>query len=52
MNIPSDKVFSNKMNRTPIEQARFIQRTLGTVVAAKYLRNRNWSIEAALFILT
>lgn len=37
--------------RTEIEQARFIASTLGIPVAAKYLKNRNWSCEAALFIL-
>lgn len=42
----------NKMNRTPIEQARFIAGTLGIYTAAKYLANRGWSVEAAMYILT
>jgi predicted transcriptional regulator len=36
---------------TEIERARIIKRTLGVSVAARYLRNRNWSVEAARFIL-
>lgn len=34
-----------------IERARKIATTLGIPVAAKYLKNRNWSIEAAMWIL-
>ena len=37
--------------RTQIEKARQIKKSLGTQVAAKFLRNRGWSIEAALYIL-
>lgn len=37
--------------RTQIEKARNIARTLGVRHAAKYLCNRDWSIESALFIL-
>ena len=37
---------------TQIERARIIKRTLGVKVAARYLKARNWSIEATLFILT
>lgn len=37
--------------RTQITKARQIAATLGTSVAAAYLRNRNYSIEACLFIL-
>lgn len=46
------KTFVNRNGRSVIEQARFIQRTLGTVVAARYLKNRNWSVESAVYILT
>jgi hypothetical protein len=45
------KIQTNKSNRTPIEQARFIAATLGVYTAAKYLANRGWSIEAATYIL-
>ena len=34
-----------------IERARFIARSLGVRFAAAYLRRRNWSIDAALWIL-
>lgn len=36
---------------TEIERARIIKRTLGTQVAARYLKRRNWSIEASVVIL-
>lgn len=41
----------NKQGRTEITQARSIQKSLGTKVAARYLAKREWSIEAALYIL-
>lgn len=41
----------NSVGRTQIEQARSIKKSLGTIVAAKYLCNRGWSVEAAVFIL-
>lgn len=41
----------NPQGRTQITQARSIQKSLGTQVAARYLKNRNWSVEAALWIL-
>jgi hypothetical protein len=48
----SDKIQINPHHkRTPIEQARFIAGTLGVYTAAKYLRNRGWSEEAAMYIL-
>ena len=40
-----------KNNVTEIERARIIKRTLGVKVAALYLKKREWSIDAALFIL-
>lgn len=40
-----------KHGRTQIEQARFIRRTLGIKVAAKYLNHRGYTVEAAVFIL-
>lgn len=36
---------------TEIERARIIKRTLGVPVAARYLKARNWSVEAAAHIL-
>lgn len=41
----------NSIGRTEIEQARSIKKSLGTIVAAKYLFKRGWSVEAAVFIL-
>lgn len=37
---------------TQIERARMIARTLGAYKAARYLKARGWSIEAALHIVT
>jgi hypothetical protein len=34
-----------------IRRARIIRKSLGVYTAARYLCNRQWSIEAALFIL-
>jgi len=45
------KLLSLKNNVSQPERARIIKRTLGVKVAAKYLKNRGWSIESALFIL-
>jgi len=42
---------TNKQGRTEITQARSIQKSLGTQVAARYLAKRNWSIEATMYIL-
>lgn len=36
---------------SPMKRARHIQRTLGTKVAAKYLRNRGYSLQVALLVL-
>lgn len=35
-----------------LQRALVMQRSLGTRVAAGFLRNQNWSIESALVILT
>ena len=40
-----------KANRSTIEQARLIARTLGTRRAASYLAHRGWSIEAATWAI-
>lgn len=40
-----------KGNVTQIERAHIIKRTLGTIVAARYMKARGWSLEAALFYL-
>lgn len=34
-----------------IKKAKNLKKTLGTRAAAGYLRNRGWSLEAALFII-
>lgn len=34
-----------------VERARAIQKSLGTLVAARYLKARKWSIEVSLYIL-
>jgi len=34
-----------------IARAMLIKKSLGTLVAARYMRRRGWSIEAALFVL-
>ncbi len=39
-------------NVSPIERARAIARSLGTYRAARYLKARGWSLEAAVHILT
>lgn len=39
------------MNQIHIIKAQFLKRTLGPRVAAGYLRNRNWSLESALWIV-
>lgn len=39
-------------NWQQVATAKHIKRTLGIKAAAGYLRNRKWSIESALFILT
>jgi hypothetical protein len=38
-------------NKSQPEKAREIARTLGIYNAARYLWKRNWSVEAAVFIL-
>lgn len=39
---------TNRQNKTELEQARIIKRTLGIKVASRYLCIRGWSIDAAL----
>jgi hypothetical protein len=41
----------NSQNKTQIEQARIIKKTLGIKCAARYLAIRNWSLDAALYVL-
>lgn len=43
--------FKNGSSRSTIEHARAVQKQLGTRSAAGMLRNRGWSVEAALFVL-
>ncbi len=45
------KFLTCKNGVSQIERAKIIQRTLGVQVAARYLRNRDWSIQAALYLL-
>lgn len=40
-----------KRNVTRIERARIIKRTLGTQIAARFMRKCGFSIEAALWVL-
>lgn len=42
---------TTKNNVSHVERAKIIQKTLGTFTAARYLEKREWSIDAALFIL-
>lgn len=42
---------TNKQGRTEIERARSIASTLGYFTAGRYLVKRNWSIDAAMFVL-
>ena len=49
---PNGLCLRNARGQSTIAHARSIGRTLGTFKAARYLRNRGWSIEAALHILT
>jgi len=46
-----DNTVAFQANRSTIEQARLIARTLGTRRAASYMCNRGWSIEAAMWAL-
>lgn len=45
------KKFKNGNTVTTIEQAKAIQKSLGTFTAARYLLKRGWSLEGSLFIL-
>lgn len=45
------KTSISAQNKTNVERARIIQKTLGTYTAARYLEKRNWTIDATLFIL-
>lgn len=42
---------ANMKDTRQLFRAEVIQRTLGTFIAARYLRKRGWSIEAALWVL-
>ncbi len=37
----------NSIGRSELTQARSIKKSLGIVVAAKYMKSRGWSVEAA-----
>jgi len=41
----------NRIGNTHIEQARIINKSLGTKVAARYLKLRGWSLEASMYVL-
>ena len=45
------KIQIQAQSRTMQERARNIKKSLGVKVAAKYLKARGWSVEAALFVL-
>lgn len=49
---PNGLCIRNPRGRSTIDQARSIASTLGPYRAARYLRKRGWSIDAALHILT
>lgn len=49
---PNGLCVRNAQGRPTIEHARTMARTLGTFKAARYLRKRGWSLQAALHILT
>lgn len=40
-----------KIPMSHIDRARAIGRSLGVPVAARFLRNRGWSVEAAAYLL-
>lgn len=42
---------TDKQHKTEIERARIIMHSLGVKVAARYLVLRQWSIDAALWVL-
>jgi hypothetical protein len=45
------KFLSRKNNVSQIERARIISRSLGITAAAKYLKCRGWSVEAACVVI-
>lgn len=45
------KFLEMKQGVSQPERARIIKRTLGITTAAKYLKNRGWSVEGAVFII-
>jgi hypothetical protein len=45
------RTFKNGNSISVIEQSRSIKNSLGTVVAARYLKGKGFSVEASLFIL-
>lgn len=49
---PNGLCTHNAKGRSTLAQARSIARSLGTFKAARYLRSRGWSLEAALHTLT
>lgn len=46
------KVFKNGKSQSTIENARLLAKNLSIRCAAGYLRNRGFSVEAAIYILT
>ncbi len=49
---PNGLCTHNRKGRSTLAHARTIARTLGTFKAARYMRSRGWSLEAALHNLT
>lgn len=49
--IHPNKIAINR-GKTEIQRAKHIAATLGPYTAARFLVRRNWSIEAALYIIT
>ena len=50
---PKGKIMSKyEKKQTELVKAKQIKKTLGIRVAAGYMRNRGWSVEAAVCVLT
>ncbi len=46
-----DTMMAIIQGRSVQEKAREINRTIGTFTAARFMANRGWSIEAAIYVL-
>lgn len=48
---PQPEARNTANNMQQLSRALSIKRSLGTAVAARYLRDRNWSLQATLWLL-